>query len=284
VVVEGPRDNNVGNMHPLSIAKMLSQLKLQNVRGPLRNGKNKIIIEFSNAEAANSFVSHSELASKGYNLYIPEYNVCSKSIIRGVQFDFTLEEILNNIQSTVDILKVVRFNRRSLNEKKEVVFVKTGTCLLTFSGKSIPKSINLYGVEMEVENYIMPVTQFFNCFLFGHTKKQCRGKPKCAKCSDQGHSEDDCTKDFRCVNCGNNHRSINKECLEYKRQKQIKIYMSVDRISFYEADKMLPQIKKSSFSRQARNFPNLRERDGKNVQGFSQVSNNRDVYKKSKNR
>lgn len=178
VVVEGPRDKSVGNMNPLSIAKMLSQLKLQNVRGPLRKGKNKIIIEFSNAEAANSFVSSS-----------------SSDIIRGVQFDFTLEEILNNIQSTVDILKVVRFNRRSLNEKKEVVFVKTGTCLLTFSGKSIPKSINLYGVEMDVENYIMPVTQCFNCFLFGHTKKQCRG----AKCSDQGHSEDDCTKDFRCV-------------------------------------------------------------------------------------
>lgn len=100
----------MGNLHPLSIAKMLWQLKLQNVRGPLRKGTNKIIVEFTSAETANNFVLSSELNDKGYKLYIPEYNVCSKGIIRGVQFDFSLEEILQNTQSSVKILKVVRFN------------------------------------------------------------------------------------------------------------------------------------------------------------------------------
>lgn len=64
----------------------------------------------------------------------------------------------------------------SLRCHNEIKYVKTGTCFLTFSGKSIPRSVNLYGLDLEVENYIMPVTQCYNCFLFGHTKNQCRGK------------------------------------------------------------------------------------------------------------
>lgn len=142
---------------------------------------------------------------------------------------------------------------------------------MTFSGKCIPKSVNLYGLELDVENYIMPVTQCFNCFLFGHTITQCRAKPKCEKCSEAKHPDHFFTKELKYVNCGNVHKATNKDCPEYTKQNQIKIYMSVDRIPYYEAEKMCPKVKKTPFRRQMGDFPNLVEHH-KNILGFSQLS------------
>ena len=56
VTVQGDKGKNVGNLHPMSMAKVIFNLNLSNIKKPMRKGKNKVIIEFRTPEAANQFV------------------------------------------------------------------------------------------------------------------------------------------------------------------------------------------------------------------------------------
>lgn len=82
---------------------------------------------------------------------------------------------------------------------------------------------------------------------FGHTKNLCRSKPRCAKCGDN-HTTEECSIEdihYRCLFCSGNHLATNKSCPENTRQRNIKIEMAEKSISYLEASKSFPPVKKS---------------------------------------
>ena len=244
VIVMGNKEKNIGNLHPMALAKILYNMKLSNLNGPFKKGRNKIIVKFENPKDANNLLDNPLLAANDLVAYIPDQNISCKGIVRGVDKELEVDEILKNMNSpTMEIMRVKRFNRRVSKENNEQEYIKTGTCLVTFKGKVIPSYVSVYGLQLRVEPYIQPVTQCYNCLLYGHTKKQCRGKTKCQRCGKPQH--ENLCQEIKCTNCdSSSHSSIDKECLEYIRQQQIKCYMALDGMSFQEPDSLLPRIKK----------------------------------------
>lgn len=98
-----------------------------------------------------------------------------------------------------------------------------------------------------MELYTFPTIQCFNCCRFGHTKTQCRSKPRCYKCGDE-HTADSCSTEEDCATCclcSGCHYATNKSCPEFIRQKSIKLSMAENCLSYAEASKLHPSVGKS---------------------------------------
>ena len=101
-------------------------------------------------------------------------------------------------------------------------YVPTRTFLFTFENKTIPSTVQIFGLEMRVEPYLLPVTQCYNCLHFGHTAKNSKGNKTCITCGHHisekkcetscNHFEGTCTK--RCIHCDSSeHNSTDKKLL-----------------------------------------------------------------------
>lgn len=197
-----------------------------------------------------------ELINKDYELFIPENNVTSRAIVRNIDTNFSEEELAKYSNTDINsckILKVRRFSRKVFKEG-EVSYVPTGTVCFTFSSKNIPKEVKICGIPFRTQIYMMPVIQCFNCLLFGHTKNLCRSKVRCQNCGEVEHDNTSCTT--KCFHCSSTcHKATDRICPEQDRQKQIKQAMSLENISFYEANERFPKDNKKKFVQNLKEFP-----------------------------
>nr|CAH7754458.1 unnamed protein product [Callosobruchus chinensis] len=73
-----------------------------------------------------------------------------------------------------------------------------------------------------VSNYIQKVILCHNCMRYGHLGKQCKSKPKCAKCFEE-HSTSSCNHipdDPKCFYCEGNHYTFEmRKCDEFHVQR-----------------------------------------------------------------
>lgn len=263
-----PRNNNIGKYNHLKIARDLFNLKLSDIMSISTKGKNKLGIKFTGADAANNFVNNEIIKNKGYHTYIPFNMVTSKGVIRGIDPEIKEAEIKNMITCNVEIVEIKRLSRREIitNDKGEIErkYNPTGTVLLTFRGTNMPRMVELCRLPFMVSPYIPPVTQCFNCLLYGHTRIQCRGTKKCNNCTENHSQEEDyknCTI-IRCHYCKNNsHKSTNKTCPEYGRQLQIKKIMAYDNLTYYDAAQLCPKMNANTeFERHPNDFPRLTQK------------------------
>nr|CAH7736488.1 unnamed protein product [Callosobruchus chinensis] len=85
---------------------------------------------------------------------------------------------------------------------------------------------------------------------YGHLGKQCRSKPRCAKCFEE-HSTSTCNHipdDPKCFHCEGNHYTFEmRKCDEFLRQQNIKSLMATTNISYKDAEKSVP--KKHTYAR-----------------------------------
>lgn len=265
VLVES-KNNNIGNLHSLAIAKKIFDLKLEDVSKLNRRGRNRIGVSFKNYRAANDFAKRFE---KGSDLctFIPYNRVTCKGVVKLVDLEFSEEFIEQFCETNLegcDIINVRRMNRRTVNEKKEVIYVPTGTICFTFTGTGIPREITICGLSFLVYPYILPVIQCYNCLLYGHTRKLCRGKQKCYKCGKPGHEEAErCST--KCYHCNSlEHLSTDRVCPENNRQKRIKDLMSLENKTYFEANEMVPMLqnkRKDQFRVEKEDFPLMKGRE-----------------------
>ncbi|KAG5884012.1 hypothetical protein JTB14_018574 [Gonioctena quinquepunctata] len=219
--------------------------------------------------------------ARGYQAYIPYNNVTSKGIIRGIENSFTEEEIISMINSPFRVLGIRRMNRRD-KERGEIKYIPTSTILITFEGVVLPKYVKMYYMTYSVHTYIPPVTQCFQCLMYGHTKKQCKGKRRCFNCSDIHESEEgyaNCVK-IRCHNCKSLHHKTNsKDCGEYERQINIRKRMSFENKSFFEIAQEIPRVSIDN-AQDPRDFPRLREKSAPQINRI-EISEREETYNKS---
>lgn len=258
---------HIGRLNHLSIAKKILDMKLENVLKFEKKGRNRLCISFKTWQSANAFLKNDELARQGYEMFIPANLVSCKGIIRNVDKSFTDDELLKysevqNSSHKIRIINIKRLNRRTdeVGVDGAAIYAPTPTVLFTFSGKILPKFVNICMLPMPVVPYILPVIQCKRCFLYGHTKKNCNSKEKCPTCSKpmEGHSAEPCG--VSCMHCSSElHLSTDKQCPEYERQKLIREVMSLDNLSFFDANLRVP--KKSNITMyitKEGEFPSLR--------------------------
>lgn len=238
-------------IRPIKFGQFLKFNKIENIcpDGIKKVGRNKISVEFKSAADANKFLSMDVLSSNKYVSSIPTYNITRMGIIRHVPADMSMHEFVESLELPANcgkILKARRLNRKVVEEGK-TAWVPTQSVVVTFRGQVLPTKVFLYYTSLPVEIYLFPTIQCLSCCRFGHTKAQCRSKPKCFRCGDE-HSADSCLiteQDSVCMHCSGRHFATNKNCPEQVRQKSIKAFMAHNIVSYEEAASHFPKASRS---------------------------------------
>lgn len=257
---------HIGRLSHLSVAKKILDMKLQSIVKMEKKGKNRLCVTFRTWEAANEFLGNKSLLDKGYEMFVPANLVSCKGIVKYVDLSFTEEELIEYSRversgADAKLISVKRFNRRTeeKNQDGSWKYVPTSTVLFTFTGKLLPKFVNICMLPMPIEPYILPVIQCNNCLLYGHTKNNCNGRTKCQACSktQDKHIEGEC-KTY-CLFCqSDEHRSTDRRCPEYARQRLIREIMSLDNLSFYDANLRAPKAAANrTYISRSQDFPSL---------------------------
>ncbi|KAJ8722530.1 hypothetical protein PYW07_003710 [Mythimna separata] len=264
-IITSPDDGTT--LHPITFGKFLKYNDFQNIiNGSVKKiGRNKISLSFSSFLDANSFITHNSLEKHNFKAFIPTFNVTRMGLVRGVPAEWSPEEVIDNITVPIGcgpILKVRRLNFKTIVDGS-TIWKPSQSIVVTFDGQILPKRVFMCYNALPVELYIFPTIQCFNCCRFGHTRIQCRSKPRCYKCG-QGHTGDSCDREQEstyCCLCSGVHFAINKSCPEFCRQKLIKTYMAQSSVSYAEAAKVHPPVTKSYanalLSSPSKNFANI---------------------------
>lgn len=220
-----------------------------------KRGRNRVALFFDTSKKANKFLDASEfLEYNKYKAFIPFHLISCKGLLRDVDINFSEEEILNNLRpigTNREIFHVRRIKKKVTNsESGNSSYVNTPLIVFTIRGSFRPEKVSLYMCSLQTEAYIAPITQCFNCLKFGHTAPQCRGKKKCSKCGDDNPDDNPALHDSCltfCIYCkSTSHNSVQsgipfkaKDCPEFINQKKIKELMSLNNLSFFEANSII---------------------------------------------
>lgn len=243
--------NDGTSLHPMTVGKLLKQNKITNItNGSIKRiGRNKIALSFNSHTSANDFLNNKILNENHLKAFIPSFTITRVGIVRGIPTEWTPDEIIENISTPIGcgaILKVRRLNYKVMVEGSPV-WKPTQSVVIYFDGQILPKRIYICFNSLPVDLYIFPTIQCYNCCRYGHTKMQCRSKPRCYRCG-QEHNGESCKVDDDCIQCclcSGSHIATNRICPEFKRQKDIKVYMAQNCVSYSEALKLHPPASKS---------------------------------------
>ncbi|XP_050294852.1 uncharacterized protein LOC126735025 [Anthonomus grandis grandis] len=254
---------NVGKFNNIKIARDIFNLNLTDVKKIKNKGLNRISVEFINFLSANNFVKNKTLINKGYKIYIPFNFVTCKGLVRQIDIEIGEKEILecSKTDTGIEILEVKRLNRKIIKDK-DITYEPTGSVLITFKGVCLPKSLNIYRLERPISIYISPVTQCFRCLRYGHTRTNCKGKERCFTCGEEKKSdlEEHPSCETKCFYCKGPHKSTDKSCPEYTRQKNIKELMAFENIPFFDASEIVKKtyLTRNEFVYHPSDFPNIK--------------------------
>ncbi|GBO41249.1 hypothetical protein AVEN_273972-1 [Araneus ventricosus] len=158
----------------------------------------------------------------------------SKGVITGGELlNVPTEEILKEFQS-----QGVSHVRR-ISIRRDGQLLNTKHLILTFDSAKLPENIKARYMRLCVRTYILNPLRCIKCQRFGHSKTSCRGTLTCARCAEVGHESTDCTHTEKCVNCKGEHTSFSRNCIAWKREKEI-ISTKINKlISYPEARKLV---------------------------------------------
>lgn len=216
-----------------------------------RISRTKIVVSCKSRANANALVADEQI-KMNYNIFIPAAYVYKFAILKGVDLDFSEDEIFQNIDArNFNVVGVQRLNRRVPNPDSGPKYVPSTSIKLMFEGQSIPSYIYLFHVRGEIEPFMQVVTQCFKCLKFGHTLARCKSESKCKQCCETISTSEShtCQKPVSCFHCHGLHPSTSKrDCPEYSRQCDIKKLMMAQPLCFQEAAQSFPKKNEKTFS------------------------------------
>ena len=112
---------------------------------------------------------------------------------------------------------------------------RTGTYFLDFNSPDLPSDIKICFENITILPYVPNPLRCYKCQRFGHSKTHCRKKEVCAKCCQENHIFENCPNEPFCVNCEGAHPASDKNCPQWKKEKEIQSYKTTNNCSFKEA-------------------------------------------------
>lgn len=168
-----------------------------------------IKIFFKEKTQANSFLLNSNLMLENkWSAKIPYNNIESQGIIR-VPVEISEEELLESLQSSVEILGVKRFQKKQADGS----FLPLRTVLITFLSCNLPDHVTFEHIWFDVSQYVRPLLQCFTCYKFNHSSGSCKSQQLCSICAGQ-HSFKECInqENLKCINCSGPHAAVAYVC------------------------------------------------------------------------
>jgi len=233
IIIESTESSSgTGIWHPLKCAKFFCNnfFGINNIKP---NGHKKIKITFDSTFLANTCLESPILQENKLSAYIPSTLIFSHGIIK-LDTAFPVEDFWDGIKSEIEI---VAFKRISTNKDGNIT--PTRIVELKFLSSKIPKYISIYNMLFEVSPSIRSPLQCKNCLRFGHTSKFCRSSPTCSHCGVSKHSIESCptaqATEPCCLYCQLPHLATDRNCREWKSQRDLKKIMATENISFRDA-------------------------------------------------
>ena len=160
----------------------------------------------------------------------------SKGVVRSSELSLcTLDELKLHLanQGVTDIKRI------SITRNEETI--NTNTYIVTFNKSSLPKELKVGYNLIKVNPYIPNPLRCYNCQKLGHDETKCLKSPVCKKCGESGsdHIELSCNNPIKCANCQGNHPADSRDCLVWKKEKEINTIKYTNNISFPEARKLI---------------------------------------------
>ena len=250
---------NIGQYHPLMLAKKLSNNNIHPVR-TFKAADDKLAIILSTPSEANNFVNDSELVKKldpNWRAVIPDSAIYKIGVVHDIPLEITIDEIKEGIDPEVllNIVKIERCKQRKANPSAAIPpnspkqEWEDADSIKIICRNSLPRDINIFSYIAKVSAYILPVKQCNRCFKYGHVVNNCRGKEICLKCGESHRIEEaeSCMNAVKCVNCLGPHMSNDRnECLFYNYNIEINLARSKLKCDISEAE----QIVKDRFKKQ----------------------------------
>ena len=148
--------------------------------------------------------------------------------------DCTDDEILEGLK-TEGVIKLDRISVFRDGQRKP-----TGTFILIFQSQTLPKYIRVGYYRVAVSQFIPNPVRCYKCQKYGHTKFNWRKNDVCTKCGQEDHTDhQECKNEAKCVNCQGKHEANNKECPNWKEEKEIQRIKTERGISYIEAKKQM---------------------------------------------
>lgn len=214
----------------MAFARILKNERITNMIRIKYKNPYRVFLLFNEKDQADRLLSCETLSKMEIRAQFTNEKSMSYGIIKGVDLDFSEEELLKNLDSTSEIISAKRLNRKNELGK----WVQSETIRICFKNNSTPQYVYAYGCRFEVEKYVFPVTQCSNCWKFGHSKKFCaHTKITCPKCG-QDHTNCE-TERFVCPNCKGPHMALNKMCPYFIKEKKLRDIMSKQDVSYKKA-------------------------------------------------
>ncbi|XP_060808332.1 uncharacterized protein LOC132903634 [Amyelois transitella] len=212
----------------MALAKLLRNENICNVNRIKYKSPFKVFICFEKDTDATKLIENENFKKLEYNCRKTLESNIVYGIIRGVDLEFSEEEIFGILRSDIKILAVKRLKRLDYSGK----WVESESVRICFEGKSLPIYVTAFDCNFNVENYIFPVTQCSGCWKFGHMIKVCPIKKiLCPKCGSTEHNNCD-LKTFKCLNCKGLHLVLDRSCPIYRKEKEIRLVMSKDNVPY----------------------------------------------------
>lgn len=214
-----------------AFAKLLKANNIEDICRVKYINPYKVFIQFECVDSADKLINCKPLQELGWRCQKPLEVVVSYGVIKNVELSLSEKDMLDVISSNYELLAVKRLKRRN---KDSNGWEECESVRLAFKGPTRPAWVYIYGMKINVEPYIFPVTQCSRCWRFGHSLRSCPKKkivcPKCGK--DHANCE---STIFKCVNCTGNHMSLERSCPAFKKEKRIRELMAEYNCSYRKA-------------------------------------------------
>lgn len=217
-----------------ALAKLFETHNIHNICRVKFVNPHKVFVQFDDAESAEQLIQCKPLRDMGWRCQKPLEVAISYGVIKDVELDLSEKNMMDVITSTYELAEVKRLRRRT---EDGLGWEECESVRLGFVGSLLPSWVFIYGVKINVESYVFPVTQCSRCWRFGHSLRMCPTKrivcPKCGK----GHANCETTTP-KCINCTGSHMSLDRSCPRFRKEKRLRDIMAEFNCSYRKALQM----------------------------------------------
>ena len=234
IVLESLDEKQLTKLNPIVIEKTISGIINPISVKKLNNGT--LLIEVDKKTYADNLLKMKTFAGLKIKAF-PHISLnSSKGVVRSSELSLcTLDEIKTYLkpQGVSDVKRI------SIKRNDEII--NTNTYIFTFNKSQLPKEIKVGYNIIKINPYIPNPLRCYNCQKFGHHETKCVKSAVCKKCGESGsdHVELTCSNPIKCANCQSDHPADSRDCLVWKKEKEINNIKYTNNISFPEARKLV---------------------------------------------
>ena len=239
IILESLEDKQLATVNPFVVHKVISSSVNPISVKKLKNGT--LLVEVDKKTYAENLLNMKFFSGIKIKTYAHSSLNSSKGVVRSSELSLcTIDEIKSHLKSQfVTDVKRITFTRNDQT-------ITTNTYILTFAKSQIPKELKVGYNIIKVNPYIPNPLRCYNCQMFGHHEQKCTKSAVCKRCGESGsdHVELSCNKPPKCANCKGDHTADSRDCMTWKKEKEINTIKYTNNIPFQEARKIVQNSNK----------------------------------------